>query len=116
MEAAIKALKNTVTEPPQATQEAPPSWAFLLATTVDSNTAAATLVCMKQTPPVDLDALSCETGASVSVLRTLAAVSDPKNKRLFSADAARAAFNPVTRTAIRDAKAGKTTRTTLENL
>ena len=46
-------------------------------------------------------ALSHETGVSVNVLRTLAAVSDPKNKSLFSANAARKAFAGVK---VRDVK------------
>lgn len=50
---------------------------------------------------VDLAALSRETGVSVSVLRTFAAVSDPKNKNLFSANAARKAFAGVK---VRDVK------------
>lgn len=50
---------------------------------------------------VDLVALSHETGVSVNVLRTFAAVSDPKNKSLFSANAARKAFAGVK---VRDVK------------
>lgn len=50
---------------------------------------------------VDLAALSRETGVSVGVLRTFAAVSDPKNKNLFSANAARKAFAGVK---VRDVK------------
>lgn len=44
---------------------------------------------------VDLAALSRETGVSVNVLRTFTAVSDPKNKNLFCANAARKAFADV---------------------
>lgn len=50
---------------------------------------------------VDLAALSYETGVSVNVLRTLAAVSDPKSKSVFSANAARKAFAGVK---VRDVK------------
>lgn len=50
---------------------------------------------------VDLAALSRETGVSVNVLRTFAAVSDPENKNLFSANAARKAFADVK---VRDVK------------
>ena len=44
---------------------------------------------------VDLVALSRETGVSLNVLRIFAAVSDPKNKKIFSASAARKAFARV---------------------
>ena len=54
-----------------------------------------------ETAGVDLVALSRETGVSVSALRTFAAVSDPKNKNLFSANAARKAFAGVK---VRDVK------------
>lgn len=54
-----------------------------------------------KTAGVDLVALSRETGVSVSVLRTFSAVSDPKNKHLFSANAARKAFAGVK---VRDVK------------
>ncbi len=50
---------------------------------------------------MDLAALSRETGVSVNVLRTFAAVSDPKNKNLFSANAAGKAFADVK---VRDVK------------
>ena len=56
---------------------------------------------VKEAAGVDLAALSRETGVSVSVLRTFAAVSDPKNKNLFSANAARKAFAGVK---VRDVK------------
>lgn len=50
---------------------------------------------------MDLDALSRETGVPVNVLRTFAAVSDSKNKNLFSANAACQAFAGVK---VRDVK------------
>lgn len=50
---------------------------------------------------VDLAALSLETGVPVNVLRTFAAVSDSKNKNLFSANAACKAFAGVK---VRDVK------------
>lgn len=57
------------------------------------------LAAAKAAPPketgVDLVALSRETGVSVNVLRTFAAVSDPKNKNLFSANSARKALAGV---------------------
>lgn len=34
---------------------------------------------------VDLEGLACETGISVEVLRTFAAISDPENEHLFTA-------------------------------
>lgn len=39
-----------------------------------------------------LQALAAETGADIAVLRTFAAISDPANKRHFTAEAARQAF------------------------
>lgn len=54
-----------------------------------------------KTAGIDLVALSRETGVSVSALRTFAAVSDPKNKNIFSANAARKAFAGVK---VRDVK------------
>lgn len=51
--------------------------------------------------PLDLEALSRETGAPIEVLRTLAAISDPANAHLFSAAAAAKAFAGVK---VRDVK------------
>lgn len=42
-----------------------------------------------------LQALASETGVDVAVLRTLAAISDPDNRHLFTAEAARQAFSKV---------------------
>ena len=55
-----------------------------------------TLVPSPTTPDVsgrgNLEALSRETGVSVEMLRTLAGISDPTNRHLFSAEAAYDAF------------------------
>jgi hypothetical protein len=41
---------------------------------------------------VDMEKLSRETGVPVEMLQTFAGISDPRNKHLFTAQAARKAF------------------------
>ncbi len=45
--------------------------------------------------PMELSVLAREMGVSVELLRTFSAISDVKNKRIFTAEAAQVAFSEV---------------------